>query len=188
MFVFKIENAKFEKGDFCSCTFQVNGKKYWLPIDDCFKPTFLLNGVVPLEVEEGEIEPSLLAQGSNLPSYLRGLTYLSDDPRLVRLGFIHFLENYHERVTESQPVLDKLSLEELDEFWVLNHYDNNYDSWLELVEKIYSVRISDIDPNQKEKDEIPEDVEIDDITAEEFDDLIESVLEEMGEDEDELLE
>jgi hypothetical protein len=145
MFAYSIENPRFYKDEssgMVSCTFFVKNREYWLPPDDYFKPTFLLNGCVPLDTE-GEIDPVLLAKIEDLKPNFKSLGYLSTDPRLVRLGFIHFLENYHNRSKEGS-VPDNLDIKELAEFWVLNKNDElSYRDWVKVVKAVLEVKISD---------------------------------------------
>jgi hypothetical protein len=137
MTAYKVENPKFKKSedlDFTSCSFVVNGQTYWLPTDDQIKPSFLIRGQIPIGTE-GDLDPSMVDSGRNL----------TEDLRIVRLAYIHFLENYYDRVTESKPVPDNLSLRELAEFWVRNHFEDvdDYGNWLKLIKKIWNIRISD---------------------------------------------
>lgn len=145
MYTYKIKKPKFYRDNssgIVSCTFFVNGKEYYLPTSDYFKPTFLLEGCVPLDTE-GEIDSALLAKADDLKPFLRRLDYLTTDPRIVRLAYIHFLENYYDRA-KGGVVPDNLNLKELVEFWLLNKKDDeDYHSWVKVVRDILGVRVTD---------------------------------------------
>jgi hypothetical protein len=147
MFPYKIHNPQFhidDEGDVAFCSFFVKEKKYWFPPDGYLKPTFLVNGCVPLGTK-GEIDPILLARGVELKPDFKELENLSTDPRLVKLGFIFFLESYYNRIKASGPVIDRINIRELAEFWILRKgYGIDYRSWIEFLRKfIVGVKISD---------------------------------------------
>ena len=146
MYNYKIKNAVFlttPDSYGSACNFEIGKKTYWLPYSENLKPSFLIKGFVPIYTE-GEINSFLLTREEVKPEEFRQLNNLTNDPRLVRLGFIHFLENYYDRVLESRPVPDELSIRELAEFWIVNHYPSihEYKVWLKVVRKIWNARIS----------------------------------------------
>lgn len=147
MFAYNIKNPRFHKDEssgMASCTFFVNNKKYWLPPDEYLKPTFLIGGCVPIDTQ-GEIDPILLVREVELKPDFKDLGNFSTDPRLVRLGFIFFLESHYNRIKASGPVPDRINIKELAEFWVLRKgYGIGYRSWIEFLRKfIVGVKISD---------------------------------------------
>jgi hypothetical protein len=88
---------------------------------------------------------------------------------------------------ELQEIIEDLNTpveEDLEEFAEVGLDD--FDSEDLSVEEIRALAKTMLGQYQEDDDEeIPEDIDLDNITAEEFDNLIESILEEMGDDEDE---
>ena len=137
-----ITNAKFrEEGYVVHLEFEIDGKKHYLPVDEILKPIFLRAGLVPIFAEdESQVNPAYLVKG-NLKQFKGMEGFLSDNPKLLRLGMIHFLENYYGRAKNGD-VPDRLNLREVAEFGI-TYYEPDVDLpiWSEVVKKFWPIKI-----------------------------------------------
>jgi len=143
----KITNAKFREGNpktegyVVHLEFDLDDVPHYLPVDETLKPIFLRAGLVPIFAEEdSQVNPAYLVK-EDLKQF-RGMGgFLSDNPKLLRLGMIHFLENYHGRAKNGN-VLDRLNLREVAEFGI-TYYEPGVDLpiWSDVVKKFWPVKI-----------------------------------------------
>lgn len=143
----KITNAKFREGNpktegyAVHLEFDLDSVPHHLPVDESLKPIFLRSGIVPFFRKDGEApDPSYLVKGK-LPIFVGRNSNVSDNPMLVKLGLIHFLENHYQRA-KTGIVIDKLDLRELVEFGIRYYEpDLNLPDWKEIIKRVWSVKI-----------------------------------------------
>jgi hypothetical protein len=137
----KITSPRYEIIDtMTNCFFEIDGQSYHLPVFGGLKPIHLRAGFVPIYKkwygETEGIDPDLLVEN---PFEMNNMT---DHPKLVRLGLIHFLDNMKERDKDG-PIQDKLDLTELVKFGS-DYYEPDYvplPDWKEIIKKIWRVRV-----------------------------------------------
>lgn len=142
----KITDARYEEDRvFTYCLFKIDGKQYHLSAFGDFKPVFLRAGLIPLYTEwyggNDKVDPILVVRDHIFKGVMPSSLKLTDHPKILRLAFIHFLDNMAER-DKSGPIEDKLDIRELAEFGM--NYSNDdfaYPEWIEIVKKVWNTTI-----------------------------------------------